>query len=311
MRIVSPGIFVPSRAASAAPSRVERLGPLTGRLVSLGWTIAFAGALFTGSMPSASARALALVGVLWGIAWGRLDWSRRARWSSESLAVVAGLHAVAAMVALDVDARVSWPFFAIVAALGPRLLPRRHELLTFTAALALAPLAVSLLAPGRAPESFADALVASAAIVVIAFLVARRPGGVLAPQRLGDVHLLHAKLAERVAADPERFALLAMDASLAGALDSDDFVIRYDDGAHAIVGAETDRDGARLLAMRLERAVAELHRAPAEPVQASVGIAVYPEDGRTADELLDRLDEYLRIARAARRPASVGQRTLA
>src|SRR5690242_5525848 len=157
MRIVSPDA-----------SRTVRLGPLTGRLVSLGWLICLAGALVTGPTPPMGARLLALVGVLWGIAWGRLDWSRRARWSAESLAVVAGLHAVAAMVALDVDARVSWPFFAIVAALGPRLLRRRDQVAIFTAALALAPLAVAVLVPGRSPQAPVDALVASAAVVVVA-----------------------------------------------------------------------------------------------------------------------------------------------
>src|SRR4051812_26839426 len=109
MRIVSPGISVPGGARRAPAPRTVRLGPLTGRLVSLGWTIALAGALVTGPTPPLSARALALAGVLWGIAWGRLDWSRQARWSAASLAVVAALHAVAAMVALDLDARVSWP----------------------------------------------------------------------------------------------------------------------------------------------------------------------------------------------------------
>jgi diguanylate cyclase (GGDEF)-like protein len=320
MRIVSPG------KAVRDTQRDARLGPMAGRLVALAWILSFAGAIGAGHVPTPHARALVLLGVAWGIGWARIRWDRNPGRSVRLLVVVAALQALAAMLALDPGATTSWPFFFIVAVLGARALRRPAAVAAHASALALGALAVAELGPQRAAGAPGHAAVLAlgvlAAAAVTATLVAIGERRERAAAPLGDARRLRARLAHDIAAEPERFAVLAMDVELAGVAASGggtraeahrevaralleevrgkDLVASDEDG-FSVVAAGTDVAGARLLAQRLERALAELDIARTGALNASVGIAVFPDDGRTPAELLDRAGEELRAARAGRR----------
>jgi diguanylate cyclase (GGDEF)-like protein len=83
-----------------------------------------------------------------------------------------------------------------------------------------------------------------------------------------------------------------------------DVVARYGGEEFALIAVETDKTEAGLLADRLRRQVAQ---APVEldgvsrSVTASFGVATYPEDGRTPQELIARADGALYKAKAAGR----------
>lgn len=320
MRIVSPGTAV------WETQRDARLGPTAGRLVALGWILAFAGAMAAGRVPTPQARALVLVGVVWGVAWARMRWSRQAPRGVRVLVFVAALQALAAMIALDPAATTSWPFFLIVAVLGARALRRPAGVALHACTLAGGAVAVAEIAPHRAPDAPAHAAVVALAILaaagLTAALLAARDRRAASAERLADARRLRLRLADAVDGEHARFALLAMDVDLAGPAVLDgtarerahrdvaralldevrgkDLVASGADG-FSVVASGTDAAGARILALRLERALAELDIARTGALNASIGIAVFPEDGSTPAELLDRAGEEMREIRARRR----------
>ena len=114
-----------------------------------------------------------------------------------------------------------------------------------------------------------------------------------------------------MAADPQRFAVLTMDVhglgtpaiaafgqALSGQLRGGDLVARSS-GDHVSVVADTDAAGAAALARRLEQAMVDYTRDEVSQMNAAIGIAMYPADGRTPDELLASADAALAEVRAA------------
>ncbi len=94
-------------------------------------------------------------------------------------------------------------------------------------------------------------------------------------------------------------ARLAADlASLERVLAGNGSVIRERPGRYWVLASGADRRGARALAEHLAAGVAAA--APGEPLQTSIGIAVYPADGRHAAALAAHADVDLIAARAAR-----------
>jgi len=142
---------------------------------------------------------------------------------------------------------------------------------------------------------------------------------------VGNYRQLHEGLRAAVAADPRRFALLTMDVdsfkaindehghlegdrllqevsrALAANVRGSDLVARQGGDEFAVLAPETDAEGAALLAARIERALARIEVADQRPVRASIGVAVYPGDGATPDDLLERADAILRATKATRR----------
>jgi len=71
------------------------------------------------------------------------------------------------------------------------------------------------------------------------------------------------------------------------------------DGRTWLIAPDSGRDGALALAERVAGAVAESAVLRGVPLTASVGIAVYPHDGRDAQALIEHAEEEMFAARAA------------
>jgi diguanylate cyclase (GGDEF)-like protein len=86
---------------------------------------------------------------------------------------------------------------------------------------------------------------------------------------------------------------------LAG-LRAQDTVARLGGDEFCILAPDTDPSGVPPLSARITRAVAQAS-AGIEAVRASVGIAVFPQDGRSVDQLLRVADQRVFAAKRARR----------
>jgi diguanylate cyclase (GGDEF)-like protein len=81
---------------------------------------------------------------------------------------------------------------------------------------------------------------------------------------------------------------------------TEDSVFRQGGDEFSVVAPETDRTAAELLAGRIEHALGRITSGEVR-LSASVGVAVYPEDGTEPGELLDAADSALR---ARKRPVA-------
>lgn len=85
---------------------------------------------------------------------------------------------------------------------------------------------------------------------------------------------------------------------LAG-LRAQDTVARLGGDEFCILAPDTDPEGVAALAARITRAVAQAS-AGIEVVRASVGVALFPRDGRSVEDLLHAADQRLFAAKRAR-----------
>jgi diguanylate cyclase (GGDEF)-like protein/PAS domain S-box-containing protein len=76
-----------------------------------------------------------------------------------------------------------------------------------------------------------------------------------------------------------------------------DLAARYGGDEFAVVLIDADPGMANRIAQRVERVVREGHEPP--PLTVSIGISIYPDDGRTAPELLEAADRSLYKRKAA------------
>jgi diguanylate cyclase (GGDEF)-like protein len=145
---------------------------------------------------------------------------------------------------------------------------------------------------------------------------------------VGNYRALHERLHEATAADPRRFALLTLDVDsfkavndAHGHLEGDrllqevsrvltenvratDVVARQGGDEFAVLVPETDESGAEMLAQRIEQALASIQAAGSAPVRASIGMAMFPRDGATPDDLLEAADLRLRMQKQGRHDAA-------
>jgi diguanylate cyclase (GGDEF)-like protein len=145
---------------------------------------------------------------------------------------------------------------------------------------------------------------------------------------IGNYRQLHERLQSVVEADPDRFALLTMDVDsfkqindvhghlegdrllqeigrvLSESVRGDDLIARQGGDEFAVVANGTDHETAEMLAARIESALGRIRDIENRPVSASIGVAVYPSDGLTADELLEQADAALRRVKEARYAAN-------
>jgi diguanylate cyclase (GGDEF)-like protein len=142
---------------------------------------------------------------------------------------------------------------------------------------------------------------------------------------VGNYRRLHDGLHQAAAADPERFALLTLDVDsfkaineAHGHLEGDrllqevgrvleesvratDVVARQGGDEFSVIVSEADEARAALLAERIEAALASIEAVGRAPVRASIGMALYPRDGATPADLLEKADRELRRTKQARR----------
>ncbi|HEU4974577.1 MAG TPA: GGDEF domain-containing protein [Baekduia sp.] len=146
---------------------------------------------------------------------------------------------------------------------------------------------------------------------------------------VGNYRALHERLHDVTSRDPRRFALLTLDVDSFkeineryGHLEGDrllqevgrvlqenvrggDVVARQGGDEFSVLIPEADEQGATILAQRIEEALASIEAADHAPVRASIGVAVYPEDGATPADLLEKADVELRRIKERRRAAAL------
>ncbi|WP_445149336.1 GGDEF domain-containing protein [Baekduia sp. Peel2402] len=146
---------------------------------------------------------------------------------------------------------------------------------------------------------------------------------------VGNYRKLHERLAAATAHDPQKFALLTLDVDrfkeineTHGHLEGDrllqevgrvlaenvrgtDVVARQGGDEFSVLMPDSTEEGAEMLARRIEEALAMIKVADAAPVRASIGVALYPQDGATPDDLLEKADLDLRTTKERRRAASI------
>jgi diguanylate cyclase (GGDEF)-like protein/PAS domain S-box-containing protein len=84
---------------------------------------------------------------------------------------------------------------------------------------------------------------------------------------------------------------------------STDLAVRYGGDEFALVMIDSDKGMAQQVAQRIENGIATDRGKP--PVSVSTGIGIYPDDGRTATELIEAADRQLyKSKRAENRPIS-------
>ncbi|MDX6715244.1 MAG: hypothetical protein QOH30_1802, partial [Baekduia sp.] len=67
-----------------------------------------------------------------------------------------------------------------------------------------------------------------------------------------------------------------------------------------------DEEGATMLARRIEEALGAIEAADHVPVRASIGVAIFPQDGATPEDLLEAADLGVRATKERRRAALAG-----
>ncbi len=319
---------------------LDRHGRVAGRLISALWALTLFAALLGGAPAPAGDTAFLItaVGMTFGVTCAMRRWGRGGHLALHVLVASVTLQATAAAVALDATGTASIGAFVLAAAFaGAVLRPPAAAALHVVAATA-APLLVAGLLAGRADAALQTAvamapfIAATGALAgVLAAVAVRREAAYRALARrdpltgVGNYRRLHERLAETVARDPQRFALLTMDVDSFkaindryGHLEGDrllravgralvdnvrgkDIVARQGGDEFAVLAPETDEQGAQLLAARIEHALEAIQVENREAVRASIGIAVYPRDGRTPEELLARSDDALRRTKDERR----------
>ena len=309
MKIVSPGVAVRETPSDLRRSRLARL--VCAAIVA-GWAITAVLGATLGTAAGRNAYLLAAVGAATGVTWATKRWTDQPDRSLQVLLLAATLQACAASIAFDRGIIVAVPFAIGLAVLAGLVGRDRTEVAWQAGALAATQLLAGMLGPDRAANADTVALVVAGAVLVIALgegLVRERRAAAGEQRALAvDTHRLHERLSASVAADPQRFAVLTMDVhgldtnafgeALSAQLRGNDLVARTS-GDHVSVVADTDAAGAAALARRIEQAMAQYTRDEVGQMNAAIGIAMYPADGRTPDELLASADAALAEVRAA------------
>src|SRR4051812_40368036 len=136
MKLVQPGAAA-SRSISVSPdaARRLRLGRAAGALLAAGWLLSLLLAEIAGPAPDASGTMLALAGAAIGGVLSQRRWDKQPERSLRLLVAVGGMHAAAAMVALDPSATVSAPLFVAIAVLAGLVGASRFAVLVCGASL--------------------------------------------------------------------------------------------------------------------------------------------------------------------------------
>ncbi|HEY8581540.1 MAG TPA: diguanylate cyclase [Capillimicrobium sp.] len=316
MRIVRPGAAV---AEDPALARRRLLGRVVSLLIVAGWAITALSAQLQGTQADRNAWLLAAIGAVTGLTWATKRYDEQSPASLQVLLLAASLQATAAALAFDREVIAAWPFAVLLAVAAGQVGRTRAEVVGHAAALAAGQLAAAAVGPDRAAGAMDAAIVLAPSIFLLA--AASAAWSELRDRAAdGADARLHDRLAEAVAGDPERLAVLTMDvrgldaervaevrAALAGQVRGGDLIARSSADGLSILATDTDGEGAAALARRIESAMREHRHSETGALQAAIGIAVYPDDGRTADELLARADAAL----AQRAPAAPRLRVVA
>lgn len=202
------------RPLLAAPMHRLRVGRLTGLLLAACWLATLGLALGAGRRPGVLGLAFVALGLATGLALARRDWSAQPQRSVQLVVATTGLHSVAAALALDPSASVTWPLFLLAGALAGALVRNRTAVLVHAFALADAAVLIAVTRAGDDSRALRHALIVASGVMlaasVAAFLRVRGEIEDAAARAVGDPAQVHAELAQRLALDPDRLAHLSM-----------------------------------------------------------------------------------------------------
>ncbi|HEX4009670.1 MAG TPA: EAL domain-containing protein [Solirubrobacteraceae bacterium] len=328
--------FAPEPAAVADAHDRRTLGRLAGVLFIMGGTLAIPADLAMGAPSVLATVLLTLMGVVTGLVCLTLPWERvPSRWL-QAVAAMATLEVTCSTVVDGRHGSVLNFFYVLVAvAIAYAFRDRRivaAQMALMAAAMALPPLLVPHQPPDAVSRMLIAALVTVSVAGVIVYLREQLEGSAARMRELagrdpltevGNYRLLHERLRlelERHQQTGASFAVLLIDLdrfkhvnerlghaagddvlrrvalTLRDAVRQHDTVARQGGDEFAVLAPVTDAEGAAMLAARIRDRL-RLVQFAGDNVDATIGWALYPSDGDTAQTLLAQADGRLLAAK--------------
>ncbi len=313
-------------------SQQVAIGRLAGWLFLIGSVVALPSDLVMGTPSPPVVVGLTLMGVISGLACLAVPWQRVSSHWLNVIAVVATVEITISVIAVGKHGTVLQPIYLLIATAVAYAFRDRRVIAGHVALIAIAmtvPLAYkSGTSHSALPLTLVTILVLFVMSGVIAYLRELLEGSAAALRELsrrdpltdvGNYRLLHERLGyELIRHERERkeLAVLLIDLdrfkqvnerrghaagddvlrrvakTLRETVRLQDTVARQGGDEFAILAPSTDRAGALMLAARVRDRLSRIQFA-GDCIGATIGIAVYPTDGATANELLARSDEEL------------------
>ena len=334
-----PATAPPVDANDAADRRHHiAMGRLGGWLILAGTGILPIAELLLHTPSAPLAVTLVVLGLVSGAVCLRLPWARLSeRWMS-GVAILATAEITVIVVLLGRHGAVVLPFYLLTGTAAGYAF-RSRRVIAAHVGLILVAMSLSLLLRAQVsvaalPVTIITGLVLIASTTAIAYLRGLLEGSAAELRDLaasdpltgvGNYRHLHQRLAQELSRhERERasFALLTIDldhfkhinerrghaagddilrrvaATLGEAVRAQDTVARQGGDEFAVLAPQTDSDGAAMLAARIRDRLSRVQFA-GDCVGATVGWAVFPDDGETAAALLGRADEQLMTRKLA------------
>jgi len=318
------------------------IGRLAGWLFLAGSFVALPSDIVLGSRGPRLTIPLTLMGLLSSLVCLRLPWERVSEWWLSAVGALATIEITISIIAVGHHGTVLEPIYLLVATTTAYAFRDRRAIAAQIVFIVLAMLTGLLVQasppPSAVPLTLLMILVLIVMSALIAYLRELLEGNAAELRELaasdpltgvGNYRRLHERLEYELVRhrrDGGALALLLIDldrfkqvnerrghaagddvlrrvaATLREAVRSQDTVARQGGDEFAVLAPETDAEGAAMLAARIRDRLSRVQFA-GDTIGATVGWAIYPADGGTAAELLERADELLMSGKLAPAPA--------
>jgi diguanylate cyclase (GGDEF)-like protein len=331
-------LYAPQPADVAEAQNRRTLGRLAGVLFVMGGVLALPADLAMGAPSVPATVLLTLMGVVTGLICWRVPWETLPAGWLQVAAALATIEVTVSTVVDGRDGSVLNFFYVLVATAIAYAFRDRRIIAAQMALMAVAMALPPLLVPHQPPAAVSRMLMAVTMTIavtgVIVYMRERLEGSAAAMRELagrdpltdiGNYRLLHERLhyelqrhqringqlsvllidLDRFKQVNERLGHAAGDdvlrrvaLTLRDAVRQQDTVARQGGDEFAVLAPETDAEGAAMLAARIHDRL-RLVQFAGDSVGATIGWALYPSDGRTAETLLAHADGRLLDAKHA------------